>query len=60
MPIFEPNLQETMAKVHKRNLSFTNSFSEAVDYASVIFLALPTPTKSFGEYAGRAYDLSYT
>jgi hypothetical protein len=23
-------------------------------------LALPTPTKNFGENAGKAYDLSYT
>jgi hypothetical protein len=28
--------------------------------ASVIFLALPTPTKNFGYQKGKAYDLSYT
>lgn len=26
----------------------------------MIFLALPTPTKNFGENSGKAYDLSYT
>jgi hypothetical protein len=25
-----------------------------------VFLALPTPTKNFGEEKGKAYDLSYT
>ena len=60
MPIFEPQLQETMEKVHQKNLKFTTEFSLAADNASVIFLALPTPTKTFGEDAGKAYDLSYT
>lgn len=31
-----------------------------MDNVSVIFLALPTPTKNFGEDIGKAYDLSYT
>ncbi len=31
-----------------------------MDNASVIFLALPTPTKNFGYQQGKAYDLSYT
>jgi hypothetical protein len=34
--------------------------ADALDNVSVIFLALPTPTKNFGEDKGKAYDLSYT
>ena len=48
MPIFEPNLEETMAKVHKKNLKFSTDIGEALNKASVIFLALPTPTKTWG------------
>ena len=60
MPIFEPLLEETMSKVHKKNLVFTTDISEALNKASVIFLSLPTPTKTWGENSGKAYDLSYT
>lgn len=60
MPIYEPGLEETMAEVLGRNLSVTTNISEALDNTSIIFLALPTPTKTSGENAGKAYDLSYT
>lgn len=49
-----------MCKTNGVNLSFTDSLEEALSNASVIFLALPTPTKNFGEQKGKAYDLSYT
>lgn len=38
----------------------TCNIAEALDNVSVVFLALPTPTKTVGENAGKAYDLSYT
>ena len=60
MPIFEPNLEETMSKVHNKNLTFSTDISFALTKASVVFLALPTPTKTWGENSGKAYDLSYT
>ena len=49
-----------MVKTNHVNLSFTDQLSEALDGVSIIFLALPTPTKNFGEKKGKAYDLSYT
>jgi UDP-glucose 6-dehydrogenase len=49
-----------MQETNGVNLSFTTSISEALDNSSVIFLALPTPTKTFGFNKGKAYDLSYT
>lgn len=49
-----------MQKTINNNLRFTTDIAEALDNASVIFLALPTPTKNFGYQMGKAYDLSYT
>lgn len=60
MPIFEPGLEETMSAVVNKNLILTTNISLALDNISVIFLALPTPTKTTGENAYKAYDLSYT
>lgn len=59
-PIYEPGLEEVMQKTINHNLRFTTDIAEALDNASVIFLALPTPTKNFGYQQGKAYDLSYT
>lgn len=60
MPIYEPGLEEMMLQAKNKNLKFSTSIEDALDNTSVIFLALPTPTKNFGENAGKAYDLSYT
>jgi len=49
-----------MANVVDKNLILTTNISLALDNISVIFLALPTPTKTTGENAYKAYDLSYT
>lgn len=49
-----------MRKTNHVNLSFTTKMYDALDGVSIIFLALPTPTKMFGEQKGKAYDLSYT
>lgn len=49
-----------MHKTNGVNLSFTVNIHEGLHRASVIFLALPTPTKTFGHNKGKAYDLSYT
>lgn len=50
IPIYEPGLEEIV----KRNssaarLQFTTSYSEGVSFASLIFLALPTPPLESGE-----------
>ena len=49
-----------MKKVYQNNLDFTDDISVALDKPDVVFLALPTPTKTVGENAGKAYDLSAT
>jgi len=48
MPIYEPGLEETMAQVLNKNLTVSSNISEALDNTSIIFLALPTPTKTSG------------
>lgn len=49
-----------MKKVNGKNLEFTDDIKIALDHPDVIFLALPTPTKTSGENAGKAYDLAAT
>lgn len=49
-----------MTQINGRNLTFTTDINNGLSEASVVFLALPTPTKTFGYNKGKAYDLSYT
>jgi len=41
-------LEEVLKQTVNKNLRFTTNIGEALDQASVVFLALPTPTKNFG------------
>ena len=59
LPIFEPGLEELVAGCRGRNLFFTTQVDAAIRAAEIIFLAVNTPTKSFGVGAGRAADLQY-
>ncbi len=55
IPIYEPGLLELMhAVVKKKRLSFSGSVREATQRATVIFLAVPTPSKPNGDA-----DLTY-
>lgn len=47
--IYEPGLEALFERNCKEGrLRFTNSIAEAVDFAEIIFLALPTPPKEDG------------
>ena len=59
LPIFEPGLLPPVKQSRGRNLFFSTDVEEAIDRADVIFVSVNTPTKSFGEGAGRAPDLQY-
>lgn len=49
MPIYEPGLKNLVARnAAAGRLRFTNSTTEAVDSAEVIFIAVPTPPKNDG------------
>lgn len=55
VPIYEPHLDVIFERNIKQNrLSFTTDLKEAVDFADIIFLALPTPPGEDG-----SADLSY-
>jgi UDPglucose 6-dehydrogenase len=50
MPIFEPGLEEMVGRnVAAGRLSFTNSYSEALDGADFVFIAVGTPEGVDGE-----------
>jgi UDPglucose 6-dehydrogenase len=58
-PIFEPGLDELVKKVRDKNLFFSTDVNRGIQEAEMIFVSVNTPTKTFGEGAGRAADLQY-
>ncbi len=59
LPIYEPGLREVVQAVRGRNLIFTTDRANTIRDADIIFVSVNTPTKTFGEGAGRAADLQY-
>ena len=59
LPIYEPGLTEVVQEARGRNLKFSTQVDAAISEANVIFIAVNTPTKSFGIGAGRAANLEF-
>ena len=59
LPVYEPGLSEVVEKARGRNLFFSTEVDNAIEQAEMIFMAVNTPTKTEGEGAGMAADLSY-
>jgi UDPglucose 6-dehydrogenase len=59
LPIYEPGLDEVVRATRGKNLFFSNDIEGAIREADIIFVSVNTPTKTFGEGAGRAADLQY-
>ena len=59
LPIFEPGLDELVAKTRGKNLFFSTEIEKGIEEAQIIFVSVNTPTKTFGQGAGRAADLQY-
>lgn len=59
LPIYEPGLAEVVRETLNRNLFFSTDVEKAIEEADIIFVAVNTPTKTFGEGAGCAADLQY-
>ena len=59
LPIYEPGLKDVVEEVRGRNLFFHDDVESHIDSADIIFVSVNTPTKTFGEGAGRAADLQY-
>ena len=59
LPVYEPGLKDVVAKVRNKNLFFTNKIDESIQKSELIFMAVNTPTKTDGDGAGMAADLSF-
>jgi UDPglucose 6-dehydrogenase len=59
LPVYEPGLVEVLTEARNRNLFFSDDIAGNIDKADMIFMAVNTPTKTEGDGAGMATDLSY-
>jgi len=59
LPIYEPGLREIVFNIRGKNLFFSTEINRNIAEADIIFVSVNTPTKTFGQGAGRAADLQY-
>ena len=59
LPIYEPGLKDRVDKARGKNLFFSTDIDRNIAEADIIFVSVHTPTKTFGEGAGKASDLQY-
>ncbi len=59
LPIYEPGLDNIVKKARGRNLFFSTEIDKGINEADIIFVSVNTPTKTFGQGAGKAADLQY-
>src|SRR6476469_3832084 len=59
LPIFEPGLDDVVRRSRGRNLFFSTDVAGGIRAADIIFVSVNTPTKLFGQGAGRAADLQF-
>ncbi len=59
LPIYEPGLDDVVKQARNRNLFFSTDVAGNIKSADIIFVAVNTPTKTYGVGAGRAADLRY-
>tara|TARA_B100000963_G_scaffold213021_1_gene185662 strand:- start:20288 stop:21700 length:1413 start_codon:yes stop_codon:yes gene_type:complete len=59
IPVYEPGLKEIISKTRNKNLFFSTDIDLAINKSEMIFLAVNTPTKTYGEGKGMAADLTY-
>jgi UDPglucose 6-dehydrogenase len=59
LPIYEPGLYDLVKKTRGKNLFFSTEIEKGINESDIIFVSVNTPTKSFGQGAGRAADLQY-
>jgi UDPglucose 6-dehydrogenase len=59
LPIYEPGLDEIVHATRDKNLFFSTEVDRHMAEADIIFVSVNTPTKTFGQGAGKAADLQY-
>lgn len=59
LPIYEPGLDDVVRQARGKNLHFSTDVAGNIKSSDIIFVAVNTPTKTYGVGAGRAADLRY-
>ena len=59
LPVYEPGLDQVVARARGRNLRFSTDVDAAIASADMVFLSVNTPTKKRGVGAGQASDLRW-
>jgi UDPglucose 6-dehydrogenase len=59
LPVYEPGLDVVVREARGRNLTFSTNVEAAIRESNMIFIAVNTPTKTFGVGAGRAANLEF-
>jgi UDPglucose 6-dehydrogenase len=59
LPVYEPGLYKIIKKTRGKNLFFSVNIEKAITENDIIFVSVHTPTKTFGEGAGKAPDLQF-
>ncbi|RLB33618.1 MAG: nucleotide sugar dehydrogenase [Deltaproteobacteria bacterium] len=59
LPIYEPGLDELVRETRNKNLFFSPEIEKGIRESEIIFVSVNTPTKTFGQGAGKAADLQY-
>ena len=59
LPVYEPGLANVIKKARGRNLFFSTEIDKAIEESEMVFIAVNTPTKTYGEGKGQAADLKY-
>jgi UDPglucose 6-dehydrogenase len=59
LPVYEPGLAEVVAQARGKNLFFSTDVDASIAAADMIFIAVNTPTKTYGEGKGMAADLKF-
>ena len=59
LPIYEPGLDDIVRRTRDKNLFFSTEIDRHIAEADIIFVSVNTPTKTFGQGAGKAADLQY-
>jgi len=59
LPVYEPGLDDVVKERRGKNLFFSTDVTGNIKDADIIFVAVNTPTKTYGVGAGRAADLRY-
>ncbi len=59
LPVYERGLSEIVEETRGRNLFFSTDVDAGIAEAEIIFISVNTPTKTYGEGAGKAADLKF-